>query len=83
MPNNTFISYYIHLTCVVGAKWLIGRVLDSRPSGRELEPYRRHYIVSLSKNINPILELLQFRKTVPEKLLLGRKESNQTNKHVL
>ena len=36
-----------------GAQWLSGRVLDSRPRGRELEPHRRHCVVSLSKNINP------------------------------
>ena len=32
-----------------GVQWLSGRVLDSRPRGRELEPQRRHCIVSLSK----------------------------------
>ena len=36
-----------------GAQWLSGRVLDSRPKGRRLEPHRRHCFVSLSKNINP------------------------------
>ena len=48
------------------------------------EPHRRHCIVSLSKNINPSLVLVQPRKTCPfitERLLMGRKESNQTNKH--
>ena len=42
-----------------------------------------HCIVSLSKNINPSLVLVQPRKTRPfitERLLMGRKESNQTNK---
>ena len=37
----------------------------------------------LSKNINPSLVLVQPRKTRPfiiERLLMGRKESNQTNK---
>ena len=40
-------------------------------------------VVSLSKNINPSLVLVQPRKTHPfitERLLMGRKESNQTNK---
>ena len=40
-------------------------------------------VVSLSKNINPSLVLVQPRKTRPfitERLLMGRKESNQTNK---
>ena len=63
-------------------------MLDSRPRGRGLEPHRRHCDVSLSKNINPSLVLDQPRKTCPfitERLLMGRKESNQTNKtkHVL
>ena len=65
----------------VGAQWLSGRVLDSRPKGRGFERHRRHCIVSLSKNINPSLELVQPRKTRPfitERLLMGRKESNQT-----
>ena len=58
-------------------------MLDSRPKGRGFEPHRRHCVVSLSKNINPSLELVQPRKTRPfitERLLMGRKESNQTNK---
>ena len=66
-----------------GAQWLSGRVLDSRPRGRGFEPHRRHCVVSLSKNINPSLVLVQPRKTRPcitERLLMGRKESNQTNK---
>ena len=60
-----------------------GRVLDSRRRGGGFEPHWRHCIVSLSKNINPTLELVQPRKTSPfitERLLIGRKESNQTNK---
>ena len=67
----------------LGAQWLSGRVLDSRPKGRGFEPHRRHFVVSLSKNINPSLVLVQPRKTRPfitERLLMGRKESNQTNK---
>ena len=65
-----------------GVQWLSGRVLDSRPKGRGIEPHRRHCVVSLSKNINPSLVLVQPpRKTHPfitERLLMGRKESNQT-----
>ena len=67
----------------MGAQWLSGRVLDSRPKGLGFEPHRRHCVVSLSKNINPSLVLVQPRKTRPfisERLLMGRKESNQTNK---
>ena len=43
---------------------------------RGFEPNRRHYVVSLSKNINPSLVLVQPRKTCPfitERLLMGRK----------
>ena len=68
-----------------GAQWLSGGVLDSRPKGRWFEPHRRHCVVSLSKNINPSLVLVQPRKTRPfitERLLMGRKESNQTNKQI-
>ena len=69
-----------------GAQWLSGRVLDSRLRGRWFEPHRHHCVssvVSLSRNINPSLVLVQPRKTRPfitERLLMGRKESNQTNK---
>ena len=66
-----------------GVQWLSGRVLELRPRGRGFEPHRRHCVVSLSKNINPSLVLVQSRKTRPfitERLLVGRKESNQTNK---
>ena len=69
---------------IKGAQWLSGRVLDSGPKGRGFEPHRRDCVVSLSKNINPSLVLVQPRKTRPfitERLLMGRKESNQTNKH--
>ena len=65
-----------------GAQWLSVRVLDSRPKSRGFEPHRRHCVVSLSKNINPSLVLVQPRKIRPfitERLLMGRKESNQTN----
>ena len=71
-------SYYIPIndtTLELGAQWLSGRVLDSRPKGRGFEPHRRHCVVSLSKNINPSLVLVQPRKTRPfitERLLMGR-----------
>ena len=70
----------------LGAQWISGRVLDLRLSGRRFEPHQCHCVVSLSKNINPSLVLVQPRKTGPfitERLLMGRKESNQTNKQVL
>ena len=51
--------------------------------GRRFEPHLRHCVVSLSKNINPSLLLVQPRKTRPfitERLLMGRKESNKKTK---
>ena len=87
-----FLSEIIFLTVpagpvqVQGAQWLSGRALDLRPRGHGFEPHRRHCVVSLSKNINPSLVLVQPRKTRPfitEKLLMGRNlESNQTKKPV-
>ena len=47
----------------------------SRPRGRGFNPHRRHCFVSLSKNINPSLVLVQPRKTRPyitERLFMGR-----------
>ena len=59
---------------------LSGRLLDLRLRGRGFELHQRHCVVSLSKNINPSLVLVQPRKTSPyitEKLLMGR--NKQTN----
>ena len=64
----------------MAAQWLSGRVFASRRKGRGFEPQRRHCVVSLSKNINPSLVLVQPRKThhfITERLLVGRKKSNQ------
>ena len=49
-----------------GPQWLSGRVLDSRLRGRGFQPHGRHCFVSLSKNINPSLVLIQPRKTRPK-----------------
>ena len=57
----------------VGAQWLSGRALDLRPRGRGFKPHGCHCVVSLSKNINPSLVLVQPRKTHPfitERLLM-------------
>ena len=65
----------------MGAQWLSGRVLDWRPKGHGFEPHGRLCVVSLSKNINPNLVLVQPRKNHPfitERLLMGLKKSNQT-----
>ena len=52
--------------------------------GPRVQALLGHCVVSLRKNINPSLVLVQPRKTRPfitERLLMERKESNQTNKH--
>ena len=67
--------------CLVLVWWERSGSVEECLRGRGFEPYRRHYIVSLSKNINPNLVLVQPRKTCPfisEILLMGCKESNQT-----
>ena len=74
---------HLRISMIKKGGWLSGTVLDSSPRGRGFEPHQRHYEVSLSKNINPSLVLVQPRKTHPfitERLLMGCKESNQTNK---
>ena len=38
------------LSMLVGAQWLSGRVLDSRPRGRRLEPHRHHCVVVLEQD---------------------------------
>ena len=66
------------------AQWLSGRVLDSRLRGIGFEPQRRHCVVSLRKTYNPSLEPVHSGKTRPyitERSLMGRQESNQTNKY--
>ena len=71
---------------IYGAQSLSGRVLGSRPKGRGFDLHWRHCVVSFSKNINPSLVLIQPRKTrlyITEILLMGRKESNQTNKYLI
>ena len=56
-------------------------VLDSRPKDRKFGPHRLPCVVSLHKNINPSLVLVQPMKTPffdTERLLMGCIESNQT-----
>ena len=63
-----------------GAQWLSGRVLDSWPRGRRFEPHRRLHCGPWAWHIYPSLVHVQPRKTRPcltERLLMGRKESNQ------
>ena len=58
--NKHFMKLFL-----MGAQWLSGRVLVLSLGGRRFEPYWRHCVVSLSKNINSSLELVQTRKTDP------------------
>ena len=56
-------------------------MLDSRPKSRGFEPHRLYCVLVL--HIYPSLVLVQPRKICPcltERLLIGRKESNQTNR---
>ena len=61
----SFIIYSLNPTYLTGVQWLSGRVLDSRRRDRGVEPHWCHCVVSLSKNINPSLVLVQPRKTLP------------------
>ena len=50
MKDPILIKCHCILTFLsMGAQWLSGRVLDSRPRGRGFEPHWLHYVVSLSK----------------------------------
>ena len=74
----------VHTQRSMGAEWLSGRVLDSRPRGHGFEPHQCHCVASLSKNINPSLVLVHPRKTRPfitERLLMEYKriKSNKQN----
>ena len=79
VPDLCTLSYF-----VAGGQWLSGIVLDSRPRGPGFKPHRRHcVVVLLARHIYPCLVLVQPRKTCPcltERLLMGHKESNLTNK---
>ena len=64
---------------------LSGRVLNMRRRGCGFEPHRRHCVVVLEQDtfILAYLVLVQPRNICPcltERLLMGRKECNQTNK---
>ena len=66
-------TLYPLLSSRMGVQWLSGRVLDLRPRGRGFEPHWHHCLVSLSKNINPSLVLVQPKKThscITERLLM-------------
>ena len=82
-PSMKTICSFISMINTTVDGELSGRVLDSRSEGRGFEPHRRHCVVSFSKKIKLSLVLVQPRKTLPfitERLLMGRKESNQKKK---
>ena len=66
----------------VGAQWLSGRVLDSRLKGRGFEPHRRHCVVVLEQDTFILAystgSTQEDPSRITERLLSGRKESNQT-----
>ena len=76
-----------HHKFIVGAQWLSGRVLKlTRDRGAPGSSLAGVTALSLSKNITPSLGLVQPRKIRPfvtERLLMGRIESNQTNKFIV
>ena len=77
-------NHQIHFIFFGGGGGVESAVVEclTQDRGCEVEPHCRHCFVSLSKSINPSLVLVQPRKTCPfitERLLMGRKESNQTN----
>ena len=41
---------YAHHNAELGAQWLSGRVLDSKPRGHRFEPHWRHCVVVLEQN---------------------------------
>ena len=75
-----------NITENLGAQWLSGWVLDSRPRGPGFEPHRHHCGCGpWAWHIYPSLVLVQPRRTHPcltERLLMGRKESKQTKQYL-
>ena len=45
-----FCVFFLLTTRAMGAQWLGGRVLDSRPRGRGFEPHRCHFVVVLEQD---------------------------------
>ena len=65
MVFQNFIQILVEHFVSKGAEWLSDRALDLRPKGCGFESHQGHCVVSLSKNINPSLVLVQPRKTHP------------------
>ena len=47
---HTYSTIAYSAPTIKGAQWLSGRVPDSRPRGRGLEPHRRHCVVVLEQD---------------------------------
>ena len=76
-------THYSIYTFLRGVRVLSGRVVDLRSKGRWLETYWRHYVVSLSKTLYPVLRtgLIQEESKsshITKYCLLVRKSSTQT-----
>ena len=50
MHIRMYMLLNVHTPMHMGAQWLSGRVLDSRPKGRGFEPHRRHCVVVLEQD---------------------------------
>ena len=50
LPDFESVAHISKPYSKTGAQWLSGRVFDSRPRGRGLEPHRRHCVVVLEQN---------------------------------
>ena len=48
--TESLVYYKLTSESSLGAQWLCGRVLDSRPRGRGFEPHRRHCVVVLEQD---------------------------------
>ena len=48
--RNTGPEFLENHKATMGAQWLSGRVLDSRPRGRGFEPHRRHCVVVIEQD---------------------------------
>ena len=48
--TNNLLQLIHQVTIEMGAQWLSGRVLDSRPKGSGFEPHQRHCVVVLEQD---------------------------------
>ena len=62
--DDAMFLFFFVSSQLMGAQWVSGRVFETT-GRRGFEPHRRHCVMSLSKNINPSLVLVQPRKIHP------------------